>query len=101
MEILCPVATTSTSLFFYTYVLGSLKDKNRYIGFINKLNYRLEKHRKGFNISTKPRLPMKLIYFEAYTNENDAKRREEYFKATYGRRFLAKTLKTYYQQSKL
>lgn len=40
---------------------------------------------------------MKLIYFEACTNQDDAQRREGYFKTTRGRRFLAKRLKSYYQ----
>ena len=91
-----PCATTSIML-FYVYVLESTKDKKRYIGFTTNLRKRLEEHQKGLSLSTKPRLPMKLIYFEACTNEEDAKRREEYFKTTRGRRFLAKRLKSYYQ----
>jgi len=66
-------------MFFYVYVLESLKDKNRYVGFTTDLKRRMEEHRKGLSESTKPRLPMKLIYFEASTNEYDAKRREAYF----------------------
>ncbi len=91
-----PGATTSI-MFFYVYVLESIKDKKRYIGFATNLKKRIEEHKKGLSFSTKPRLPMKLIYFEACTNEEDAKRREEYFKTTRGRRFLAKRLKSYYQ----
>jgi len=95
-----PGATTAT-MFFYVYILESLKDKKRYIGFTSNLKRRLEEHRKGLTKSVKPRLPMKLIYFEACTNEDDAKRREEYCKTTRGRRFLVKRLKIYYQQSQL
>ncbi len=91
-----PGATTST-MFFYVYVLESLKDKQRYIGYTNNLRERLEKHEKGQSLATRPRLPMKLIYFEACTNQEDAMRREKYFKTTYGRRSLAKRLKSYYQ----
>ena len=91
-----PGATTSI-MFFYVYVLESIKDKKRYIGFAADLRKRLEEHKKGLSFSTKPRLPMKLIYFEACINKEDAQRREEYFKTTRGRRFLAKRLKTYYQ----
>ena len=91
-----PGATTSM-MFFYVYVLESLKDKKRYIGYTSSLRRRIEEHQKGFSFATKPRLPMKLIYFEACTNDNDAKRREGYFKTTRGHRFLAKRLKLYYQ----
>jgi len=90
-----PGATTST-MFFYTYVLESIKDKKRYIGFTINLKKRVQEHQKGLSFATKPRLPMKLIYFEACTNKEDAKRREEYLKTTRGRRFLAKRLKSYY-----
>jgi len=34
------------------------------------------------------RLPLKLVYAGACLNEEDAKRRENYFKTTQGRRFL-------------
>jgi len=91
-----PGATTSIML-FWVYVLESSKDKKRYIGFSTNLKKRLEEHKKGVVFSTRPRLPMKLIYLEACTNFDDAKRREEYLKTTRGRRFLAKRLKTYYQ----
>lgn len=95
-----PGATTPT-MFFYVYVLESLKDKQRYIGYTTNLPKRIKEHRKGLSFSTKPRLPMKLIYFEACLNQNDAMRRENYFKSTRGRRFLAKRLKSYYQPSEL
>ena len=91
-----PSATTSI-MFFYVYVLESLKDKKRYVGYTTNLKRRIEEHNKGLSLSTKSRLPMKLIYFEACTNQQDAERREEYLKTTRGRRFLAKRLKTYYQ----
>ena len=94
-------STTTSMVFFYVYVLESLKDGKRYIGYTDNLRRRIEEHQKGKSLSTKPRLPMKLIYFEACTDKEDAQRREEYFKATGGRRFLAKRLRSYYKKSKL
>lgn len=84
-------------MFFYIYILESIKDKKRYVGYTTNLARRIEEHKKGLFFATRPRLPMKLIYFEACTNEEDAKRREFYLKTTRGRRFLAKRLKSYYQ----
>ena len=84
-------------MFFYVYILESIKDKKRYIGYTTNLVRRVEEHKKGLSIATRPRLPMKLIYFEACVNQEDAKRREFYLKTTRGRRFLAKRLKSYYQ----
>ncbi len=84
-------------MLFYVYILESLKDKKRYVGYTNNLRRRLEEHNRGQSFSTKSRLPMKLIYFEACVNQDDAERREYYLKSTRGNRFIAKRLKSYYQ----
>lgn len=90
-------STTTSIMFFYVYVLESIKDKKRYIGYTTNLRRRLEEHKNGKSFATKSRLPMKLIYCEVCTNKEDAQRREHYFKVTQGRRFLAKRLKSYYK----
>lgn len=84
-------------MLFYVYVLESKIDGDRYIGFTTNIRRRLEEHKRGKSFATKHRLPMNLIYSELCTNEEDARRREFYFKTTDGRRFLAKRLKSYYQ----
>ncbi len=80
---------------YYTYVLQSSVDGQKYIGFSGNLRERLADHAQGKSVSTKPRLPMKLIYYEACLSEKDARRRERYLKTTGGRRFLAKRLREY------
>lgn len=87
-------------MFFYVYVLRSIKDDKLYIGYTNNLTRRIEEHKKGLNFSTKYRLPFKLIYFEGCTNEQDAKRRENYIKTTQGRRFLGLRLLEFGRQQK-
>jgi putative endonuclease len=82
-------------VFFYVYVLESLKDGDKYIGYTNNLKRRLEEHKKGLSFSTRFRLPFKLIYFEGCLNQEDAKRREDYLKTTQGRRFLGLRLLEY------
>jgi len=86
---------TTSSVFFYTYVLESLKDSDYYIGFTNNLRKRIEEHKKGLSFATKFRRPFKLIYFEGCLNQEDAKRREDYLKTTQGRRFLGLRLLKY------
>jgi putative endonuclease len=65
---------------YYLYVLKSLKDQEGYIGSTNDLKRRLSEHIKGLVPSTKPRRPLKLIYYEAYANETDARHREKALK---------------------
>lgn len=90
-----PSNTSFSIMFYYVYVLESLKDGDRYIGFTNNLKRRLIEHNKGLSFSTEFRRPFKLIYFEGSLNINDAKRREGYLKTTQGRRFLGLRLKEY------
>jgi len=88
-------------VFFYIYVLESIKDEERYIGYTDNLKKRLEEHKKGLSFSTKFRLPFKLIYFEGCLNQKDAKRRENYLKTTQGRRFIGLRLLGYKRQNKM
>ncbi|MBI4132908.1 MAG: GIY-YIG nuclease family protein [Candidatus Sungbacteria bacterium] len=85
---------------YFVYVLQSLRDGNKYVGFTTNLEQRLSEHNRGRSFATKSRLPLELIYFEASRNEEDARRREGYLKTTRGRRFLAKRLKVF-SRSKL
>ncbi|MEK7584636.1 MAG: GIY-YIG nuclease family protein [Patescibacteria group bacterium] len=90
---------TTSSVFFYVYVLESLKDGHRYIGFTSNLRRRLEEHQKGLSFSTKSKRPLKLIYYEAGLSEEDARRRERYLKTTQGRRFLGLRIREYKQST--
>jgi putative endonuclease len=82
-------------VFFYVYVLLSLKDRDRYVGYTTDLNKRIEEHKKGLVFATKARRPLTLIYFEGCRNEQDAKQRERYLKTTIGRRWLGTRLRNF------
>ena len=79
----------------YTYVLQSKKDKKFYVGFTKNLKLRFEQHQKGLVSSTKKRLPLVLIYYEACISQNDATHREKYLKTHYGKMFIRNRLKSY------
>jgi len=81
---------------FYVYVLKSLIDSGLYIGCTADLKNRMKAHTSGRIVSTKKRLPIDLIYYEACLNKRDAFRREKYLKTTYGRRYLKNRLKDYF-----
>jgi putative endonuclease len=81
--------------FFYVYVLKSIKKSFMYVGFTSNLKRRFEEHNLGLEFSTKPYFPFDLIHYEAYKNENDAKRRERYFKTTKGKTTLKMILKEF------
>lgn len=81
--------------FYYTYVLQSEKDKHYYTGFTNDLRKRLIEHKNGEVFSTKGRGHMKLIYYEACLNEEDAIQREKYLKSGIGKRFLKNRIRRF------
>ena len=83
---------------FYVYVLHSMKDNGFYIGFSTNLRARLRQHQNGESFATSYRGPWKLIYYEAYLNQEDALGREKYLKSGAGRRFLRAQLRHYFLQ---
>ncbi|MBL7068852.1 MAG: GIY-YIG nuclease family protein [Candidatus Omnitrophica bacterium] len=78
---------------YYCYVLNSNRNGKFYTGVAKNLELRLEQHNKGFVKSTRYMMPLKLIYFEAYLDKNDAYRREKYLKSGMGKRDLKNRLK--------
>ncbi|MDO8609340.1 MAG: carboxylating nicotinate-nucleotide diphosphorylase [bacterium] len=58
-------------MFYYTYILQSLKNNSLYIGYTSYLKKRFEKHNSGLNLATKPFIPYKLIFYEAFLNRID------------------------------
>ncbi|MCX6764306.1 MAG: GIY-YIG nuclease family protein [Candidatus Nealsonbacteria bacterium] len=80
---------------FYTYLLESNIDKSWYIGYTKDLRERFLSHNKGENIATKNKKPWRLIYYEAYINIIDAKKREKFLKSGSGRKFLKRQISNY------
>lgn len=81
------------SLRYYVYTLLSLKDKNFYTGFTTNLKDKLSSHARGEVRSTTNRCPLKLIHYEYFINEEDAKAREVFLKSGFGRDNMKKALK--------
>lgn len=82
-------------MFYYVYILQSLKNKSLYIGYTSDLKKRFLEHNSGKNRATKPFIPYKLIFYEAFINSRDAKNREEYLKGGYGRKTINAMLNAY------
>ena len=80
---------------FYVYVLLSEKDGRLYTGATGDLKARLHEHESGRVHSTKNRLPVRLVYYEASLSQGDAFQREKYLKSGPGKRYLRNRLKEY------
>ena len=78
---------------FFVYVLKSLKDGTTYIGSCQDIELRLVQHNQGKTKSIKHKLPMELIYFEAYLTRTLARKREiELKKNSYAKEQLFKRI---------
>ena len=60
----------------HTYVLQSLSDHGLYIGYSSHLRRRMAEHHSGASVASRYRGPWQLIYYEAYSEEADARARE-------------------------
>ena len=80
---------------YYTYILQSKKDKQFYTGYTDDLKARLKLHNDGRVTSTKNRLPVEIVYYEACLNQQDATHREKYLKTSWGKRYIKQRLKNY------
>ncbi|HLC89402.1 MAG TPA: GIY-YIG nuclease family protein [Patescibacteria group bacterium] len=80
---------------YYVYILQSKKDKQFYTGYTDNLRRRLKLHIMGKIGSTKNRLPVELVYYEACRHQQDATHREKYLKTAWGKRYIKARLKNY------
>jgi len=67
-------------MFYYVYILESINHRNLYIGFTTDITNRLIEHNAGHVPSTKPYIPYKIVYFEAYGTKEEAIQREQNLK---------------------
>ncbi len=74
----------------YVYLLQSRRDRGLYTAYTQDPCRRFGEHNCGKIASTRKRRPLRLLSYEAYLLEADAKARERFLKSGAGRRHLAK-----------
>lgn len=75
---------------YKVYALKSEKRNYIYVGMTSNLEERIKRHNRGYEKTTKPYSPFKLIYTENCTTREEARKREKYFKSGVGKEFLKK-----------
>jgi putative endonuclease len=70
---------------YYVYAISSESTSYIYIGMTNKLERRFSQHQLGYNRTTKPYRPFRLIYSEEVKDRKQARIREKYLKTGAGR----------------
>jgi putative endonuclease len=74
----------------YVYILQSERDKEFYVGRAGDLKRRYSEHQAGRVESTKNRVPLRLLCYEAYNTKEEAARREDFLKTSDGRKDIRK-----------
>ncbi|MEK7461884.1 MAG: GIY-YIG nuclease family protein [Patescibacteria group bacterium] len=77
---------------YFVYVLKSEKDGNLYIGCTSDIGHRLSQHNAGRVLSTKSRLPLKLLYSEGFEDKYEAFFTERFYKTAKGKRTLLRKI---------
>jgi putative endonuclease len=75
---------------YYVYVLKSVNFNKVYVGLTTNIDKRLIQHNSGKIKSNKAYTPFIVVYFETFKTREDARKKEKYFKAGAGRRYLTK-----------
>ncbi len=74
---------------YSVYILQSLKNSRRYVGYTRKApNVRLSEHNRGCNKWSKNNSPFVLIYVEEFSALSEATTREKFLKSGKGREFI-------------
>ena len=84
----------------YIYIL-ELNNGQLYTGSTSDLRRRISEHKQGKCKFTSKRLPVALVYYEAYLEKADAQNREYYLKTSDGKRDLKRQMKSYFMKKGL
>ena len=79
---------------YYIYIL-ELNNGQFYTGYTSDLKRRVFEHKHCKCKFTSTRLPVKLIYYEAYLTKSDALAREKYLKHSDGKKEIHRQLHHY------
>jgi putative endonuclease len=78
-------------MMYCIYAIRSIKRNYIYVGMTNNLTRRITQHNSGYERTTKPYSPFRLIYSKEIDNRISARQHEKYLKSGIGKEFL-KTL---------
>jgi putative endonuclease len=77
---------------YFVYALSSLSRDYIYVGISDDVDRRFSQHNAGYEKTTKPYRPFKLIYKEQFSSRPEARKREKYLKSGSGKEFLKSLL---------
>ncbi|GGF27518.1 GIY-YIG nuclease family protein [Echinicola rosea] len=73
---------------FTVYAISSENRNYIYVGMTSNLPKRINRHNAGYERTTKPYRPFKLIYTKEFDTRLQAREHEKYLKSRNGKRYL-------------
>ena len=73
---------------YYVYAIKSVRVNYIYVGISDNPERRIKQHNKGYNKTTKPYAPFKLLRIEILADREQAREREKYLKSGFGKEYL-------------
>jgi putative endonuclease len=83
-------STPAPGTMFFVYALKSVSRNYIYVGLTSDLQSRIDRHNKGYERTTKPYAPFKLILSEEFPDRSSARKREKFLKSGQGKDYLKK-----------
>lgn len=81
---------------YYVYIIYSKKLNKNYIGYSADLKRRIVEHNNGKTKFSSRGCPWKLMYYEVFKSEKDARKEELFLKTGQGRRRIKLLLENTY-----
>jgi putative endonuclease len=73
---------------FFVYAIKSINRNYIYVGLTDNVERRVSQHNNGYERTTKPYAPFKLIYWEKFNSRQEARQKEKFLKSGVGKEQL-------------
>jgi len=73
---------------YFVYALKSTVRNYIYVGLTENPERRISQHNLGYERTTKPYRPFKVVLTESFATRIDARKREKFLKTSYGKNYL-------------
>ncbi len=73
---------------FFVYAISSIERTYIYVGITENVDRRVAQHNAGYEKTTRPYRPFRLLHTEVFASRTEARQREIFLKSSSGKRFL-------------
>jgi putative endonuclease len=75
---------------YFAYAISSVDRDYIYAGISDNVERRVDQHNNGYEKTTRPYRPFRLIYTEKFNTRIDSRKKEKFLKSGLGKQYLRK-----------